>query len=51
MSTFNSYQAGLHNVGSFQVSSSPYATASLNIKPGPDFASVPVVLSLDFDRV
>ena len=51
MSTFNSYQAGLHNVGSFQVSSSPYATASLNINPGPDFAGDPVVLRLDFDRV
>ena len=51
MSTFNSYQSGLHNVGSFQVSSSPYATASLDINPGPDFASDPVVLQIDFDRV
>ena len=51
MATFNSYQSGLHNVGSFQVSSSPYATASLDINPGPDFASSPVVLQIDFDRV
>ena len=51
MSTFNSYQSGLHNVGSFQVSSSPYATASLDINPGPDFASDPVVLQIKFDRV
>ena len=51
MSTFNSYQAGLHNVASCQVSSSPYATASLNIDPGPDFAGDPVVLQIDFDRV
>jgi hypothetical protein len=51
MSTFNSYQSGLHNVGSFQVSSRPYATASLNINPGPDYSNDPNVMEIVFDRV
>ena len=40
----NSYQVGLHNVGSFQVSSIPYLTASVSVT-----GSVPVEIS--FDRV
>jgi hypothetical protein len=41
----NSYQVGLHNVGSFQVSSIPYLTASVSVSS----TSVPVEIS--FDRV
>lgn len=41
----NSYQTGLHNVGSFQVSSIPYASASIDITS----TTVPVVI--DFERV
>jgi len=41
----NSYQTGLHNVGSFQVSSIPYASASIDVISTTD----PVVIS--FDRV
>jgi hypothetical protein len=33
MSTFYSYQSGLHNVGSFQVSSIPWASASIAVAP------------------
>ena len=40
----NSYQVGLHNVGSFQVSSIPYLTSSVSVT-----GSVPVEIS--FDRV
>ena len=42
---FNSYQSGLHNVGSFQVSSIPYASASIDVISATD----PIVIS--FDRV
>lgn len=42
---FNSYQSGLHNVGSFQVSSIPYASASIDVPSTTD----PVEVS--FDRV
>ncbi len=45
MSTFNSYQSGLHNVGSFQVSSIPFASASIEV------ASVSVPVEVVFDRV
>lgn len=41
----NSYQVGLHNVGSFQVSSIPYASASIDVSS----TSSPVEIS--FDRV
>jgi len=41
----NSYQVGLHNVGSFQVSSIPYASASIDVSS----TSNPVEVS--FDRV
>lgn len=41
----NSYQSGLHNVGSFQVSSIPYASASIDVTS----TTVPVVIN--FDRV
>ena len=41
----NSYQVGLHNVGSFQVSSIPYLTASLAVTS----TSVPVEVA--FERV
>jgi len=41
----NSYQVGLHNVGSFQVSSIPYASASIDVSS----TSNPVEIS--FDRV
>ena len=33
MSTFNSYQSGLHNVCAFQVSSIPWASASIAVAP------------------
>ena len=42
---FNSYQSGLHNVGSFQVSSIPYATASI------DVTSTTNPVEINFDRV
>jgi len=45
MSTFNSYQSGLHNVGSFQVSSIPFASASIEVP------SVSVPVEVAFDRV
>ena len=41
----NSYQSGLHNVGSFQVSSIPYATASI------DVTSQTTAVEVEFDRV
>ena len=41
----NSYQSGLHNVGSFQVSSIPYASASIDVTS----TTEPVVIS--FERV
>ena len=41
----NSYQTGLHNVGSFQVSSIPYASSSIEIVS----TTEPVVIN--FDRV
>ena len=42
---FNSYQSGLHNVGSFQVSSIPYASASI------DVTSTTTPIEINFDRV
>jgi len=42
---FNSYQSGLHNVGSFQVSSIPYASASI------DVTSPTTPIEISFDRV
>ena len=41
----NSYQVGLHNVGSFQVSSIPYLTASVSV------SSTTVPVEISFDRV
>tara|TARA_R110002095_G_scaffold179200_1_gene156611 strand:+ start:176 stop:580 length:405 start_codon:yes stop_codon:yes gene_type:complete len=41
----NSYQVGLHNVGSFQVSSIPYASSSIAI------VSTTVPVEVAFDRV
>jgi len=41
----NSYQTGLHNVGSFQVSSIPYASSSI------DVASITEPVVINFDRV
>ena len=41
----NSYQSGLHNVGSFQVSSIPYASASIDVTS----TTEPVVIN--FERV
>jgi len=45
VSTFNSYQSGLHNVGSFQVSSIPYASASIEL------SSTTVPFEIEFNRV
>ena len=41
----NSYQVGLHNVGSFQVSSIPYASSSIAV------VSTTVPVEVAFDRV
>jgi len=41
----NSYQVGLHNVGSFQVSSIPYASSSIAV------ASTTVPVEVAFDKV
>ena len=41
----NSYQVGLHNVGSFQVSSIPYLTSSVSV------TSQTTPLEISFDRV
>ena len=41
----NSYQVGLHNVGSFQVSSIPYASSSIAV------VSTTVPVKVAFDRV
>ena len=41
----NSYQVGLHNVGSFQVSSIPYASSSIAV------VSTTVPVEVSFDRV
>lgn len=41
----NSYQVGLHNVGSFQVSSIPYASSSIAV------ISTTVPVEVAFDRV
>jgi len=41
----NSYQVGLHNVGSFQVSSIPYASASIDVTSTTD------TVVINFDRV
>ena len=45
---FNSYQSGLHNVGSFQVSSIPFVSASIPVAPS---SSTPPVLEIDFYKV